>query len=65
MYDMNASKAELSQASEWWRSLSINQMKGFEKKYFPHWLQLPHDRMIHHMWKEEGKPEPQDLIPVV
>jgi len=46
----------MTEANAWWRNLSINQMKTLEKKYFPTWRSGTHNRMIHEMWENEGKP---------
>lgn len=63
-YDMTVSEFEFSQADAWWRSLSINQMKEYEQRHFPWKQNFAHKRMIHQMWEEEGKPNPQELIGV-
>ena len=62
-YDMTVSLEVLHQAGAWWRNLSNNQMKELKSRYFPNYS-FVHERMIHQMWEEEGKPEPQELIPV-
>lgn len=46
MYDMTVTQEELNKASAWWFSLSINQMKQHERKYFPHWTSGAHKRMV-------------------
>lgn len=65
-FDLSVSEEEFAKANAWWRNLSINQMKGYESKYFPDlpWDMIM-DRRIHQMWEEEGKPLPQELIPVM
>lgn len=63
-YDLNVSNDELNLANNWWRNLSNNQMDEFQRKYFQHWQQAPHKRMIHQIWEAENKPEPQKLIPI-
>ena len=61
-YDLNVSQADYRAALIWWRALSINQQKEIEKKYST-WS-VPGYRQIHQIWEEEGKPQPQELIPV-
>jgi hypothetical protein len=60
-YNYKASDEEINEALAWWRNLSINQMKEFEKKYglWP----MPGFRQVHQVWEEEGKPQPQEVIP--
>ena len=55
----------MNEANAWWRNLSNNQMKTLEKKYFPTWRSGTQNHMIQEMWENEGKPEPQELIPVL
>lgn len=53
-------------ANTWWNSLSINQMKAYRDKYFKFssWHD-PSNNRINEVWEKEGKPAPQELIPVV
>jgi len=52
-------------ANTWWNSLSINQMKEYHAKYikFGDWYN-PSNSSINDIWEKEGKPKPQELIPV-
>lgn len=62
----NQTKEETKASQSWWRNLSNNQMKTFEKKYFPnHGNYAFHDGLIFEIWESEGRPEPQALIPVI
>lgn len=63
-YDMKVSEDDLLAANKWWRSLSVNEMKAFEQKYFPEysWDMLG-KRDIHQMWEAEGKPPPDTCWP--
>lgn len=54
---------DLKTSWNWWRNLSINQMKAVAKKHYPNCYTLS-QRMIWEMWTDEGKPLPQELIPV-
>lgn len=58
-YDLSITDDEFATANSWWRSLSINQMKELECKYFPDRSSGANKRMIHQMWQEEGMPAPQ------
>lgn len=61
--NVSISGAELALSERWWRNLSINQMKALESQYFPTWLSGTNMQMVHRMWEEEGRPEPQALEP--
>ena len=63
---MIATDEELQKARDWWRNLSNNQMNEFWKKHFPNysWEVVRTKYNIHKMWENEGKPPPQELIPV-
>lgn len=63
-YDLSISDDEYNKARAWWRNLSNNQMKALEKTHFPHMSTYANKHMIYQMWEEEGKPSPQELIPI-
>lgn len=56
--DLNVSDSELNQAYQWWRSLSINQMKHYEKIHFPEMGCIVNKRYIHQMWEAENGCDP-------
>lgn len=54
-----------AQAYRWWRNLSINQMKGYERQYGISQFNrsaLPSE--VAEIFDREGQPAPQELIPV-
>lgn len=55
--------SELIPSNKWWRNLSINQGKALQQKYYPNYPYY-NEYFVHKMWIQEGKPEPQELIPV-
>lgn len=60
--DLGLTQQDVNSACEWWSALSINQMKAIEAKHNQKcygWSQT------HYLWTLEGKPAPQELIPVV
>jgi hypothetical protein len=63
-FDLNVSKDDLASAYKWWRSLSINQQKGFESKHQPNAPKPLGERWVHQIWEEEGKPAEQQPIPI-
>jgi hypothetical protein len=74
-YDLSVQAADLKAANNWWRSLSLNQMKAMRDTHTAHmeWngRQMPvysiHElrpRAIHQIWEEEGKPLPIPPIPI-
>lgn len=65
-FDLDVSNDDLQAANDWWQNLSNNQMKEYHVKYFPNvGTYLLGKRWVHQMWEAEGKPQPQELIPVV
>jgi hypothetical protein len=48
---------DAARALIWWRSLSINEMKAFEEKYYPRlpWYLVRGDAVTR-IWIEEGRP---------
>jgi hypothetical protein len=51
------------QSFPWWRSLSINQQKELEKKHKTiYGSATPQEVAM--IWDKEGKPNPQETIPV-
>lgn len=54
-------------ALAWWANLSINEQREFRNKYFPDVSMLVvvcGYKWIENIWEKEGRPEPQELIPI-
>lgn len=56
-----------TESMAWWRNLSNNQMNAVRRKYAPN---ISYEvftqgyKWIEDAWTAEGRPEPQELIPV-